>query len=145
MRRAHRLRAMLLEALRLHPPVPLLVREPLSPDVILGEEVAPGTQVYKAPWVLHPHRKHWSTPSAFEPNRFLGQATPWTTGGAYLPFGVGPRICIGAVFALAEAQIMLATPLRRHTLSIEGARAFMPVGRLTIQPSYSPAFRLAPV
>lgn len=137
-----RLRATLLEALRLYPPVPLLVREAIAADVILGEHVAPGTQVYIAPWVLHRHRKHWSNPTAFDPGRFDGQTTPWTSGGAYLPFGAGPRICIGAVFALAEAQIMLATLLRRHTLSTEDARPVLPVGRLTIQPSHSPAFRL---
>lgn len=140
-----RLRSTLLEALRLYPPVPLLVREPIKADVILDEPVAPGTQVYIAPWVLHRHRKHWPNPIAFDPVRFAGQATPWTSGGAYLPFGAGPRICIGAVFALAEAQIMLATLLRRHTLSLDDPRPVLPVGRLTIQPSHSPAFTIARV
>ena len=138
-----RLKSTLLETLRLYPPVPLLVREPIKADVILGEPVAPGTQVYIAPWVLHRHRRHWPNPTAFDPARFAGQTAPWTSGGAYLPFGAGPRICIGAVFALAEAQIMLATLLRRHTLSLEDPRPVLPVGRLTIQPSHSPVFRLA--
>ena len=74
------------------------------------------------------------------PDRFAGQASPWTSGGAYLPFGAGPRICIGAVFALAEAQIMLATVLRRYG-SITDARPVMPVGRLTTQPSHAPHSR----
>jgi len=137
-----RLRRVLLETLRLYPPVPILVREPIEDDVIMGETVRRGVQVYIAPWVLHRHRKHWQHPTAFIPDRFAGQSSPWTSGGAYLPFGAGPRICIGAVFALAEAQIMLATVLQRYTLAIEGKRPVMPVGRLTIQPSYAPIFKL---
>jgi cytochrome P450 len=137
-----RLRLVLLEALRLYPPVPLLVREPVEDDVIMGEPVRRGVQVYVVPWVLHRHRKHWQHPTAFMPDRFAGQSSPWTSNGAYLPFGAGPRICIGAVFALAEAQIMLATMLRRYTLTIESKRPVMPVGRLTIQPSYAPMFKL---
>jgi cytochrome P450 len=137
-----RLRRVLLETLRLYPPVPVLVREPIEDDLIMGEPVRRGAQVYVAPWVLHRHRKHWQHPTAFVPDRFAGQSSPWTSGGAYLPFGAGPRICIGAVFALAEAQIMLATVLQHHTLSIESRRPVMPVARLTIQPSYAPMFRL---
>ncbi len=137
-----RLRAVLLEALRLYPPVPLLVREPIDDDVIMGETVKRGVQVYISPWVLHRHRKHWQHPTAFIPDRFEGKSAPWTAGGAYLPFGAGPRICIGAVFALAEAQIMLATVLKRYTLAIKSKRPVIPVGRLTIQPSYPPIFKL---
>jgi cytochrome P450 len=137
-----RLRLVLLEALRLYPPVPILVREPIKDDLIMGEPVRRGVQVYVAPWVLHRHRKHWKHPTAFMPDRFAGQPSPWTSGGAYLPFGVGPRICIGAAFALSEAQIMLATVLQRYTLSIESKRPVMPVGRLTIQPSHAPMFKI---
>jgi cytochrome P450 len=137
-----RLRLVLLEALRLYPAVPILVREPIEDDVIMGEPVRKGVQVYVAAWVLHRHRRHWRHPTAFIPDRFAGQSSPWTSGGAYLPFGAGPRICIGAAFALAEAQIMLATVLQRYTLAIESKRPVMPVARLTIQPSYAPMFRL---
>jgi cytochrome P450 len=137
-----RLRRVLLETLRLYPPVPMLVREPIEDDVIMGEPVRRGAQVYVAPWVLHRHRKHWQHPTAFMPDRFAGQSSPWTSGGAFLPFGAGPRICIGAIFALAEAQIILATVLQHHTLSIEDKRPVMPVARLTIQPSYAPMFRV---
>jgi cytochrome P450 len=137
-----RLRLVLLETLRLYPPVPLLVREPIEDDVIMGESVRRGVQVYVAPWVLHRHRRHWQHPTAFIPDRFAGQSSPWTSGSAYLPFGAGPRICIGAVFALAEAQIMLATMIQRYTLAIASKRPVLPVGRLTVQPSHAPMFRL---
>lgn len=137
-----RLRLVLLEALRLYPPAPILVREPIDDDVIMGEPIRRGIPLYVAPWVLHRHRKHWQHPTAFMPDRFEGLSSPWTSGGAYLPFGAGPRICIGASFALAEAQIMLATILERHTLAVEGTRPVLPVGRLTIMPDYTPMFTL---
>jgi cytochrome P450 len=111
----------------------------------MGEQVKRGVQVYVAPWVLHRHRKYWQNPTAFLPGRFADQTSPWTSGGAYLPFGAGPRICIGAVFALAEAQIVLATLLQRYRLTLETSRPVFPVGRLTVQPSYAPNFMLEPV
>lgn len=140
-----RLRNVLLEALRLYPSVPLLVREALEDDVIAGEPIRRGVQAYVVPWVMHRHRTHWSQPTSFMPDRFDGQASPWTAGGAYLPFGAGPRICIGARFALAEAQIVLATLLRRFRLADGGTRPVLPVGRLTIQPDHAPGFAIEPI
>ncbi|MEQ8824021.1 MAG: cytochrome P450 [Filomicrobium sp.] len=137
-----RLRNVLLEAMRLYPPVPIIVREPIEEDEILGEQVSPGVLIYIVPWVLHRHRKHWERPTEFLPERFEAQTTPWTSGGAYLPFGAGPRICIGAVFAMAEAQIILAKMLERYTISTSEVRPVLPVGRLTTQPSYAPSFTL---
>ena len=140
-----RLRNVLLEALRLYPPVPMLVREPINDDTIMGEPVRRGVQIYVAPWVMHRHRAFWDAPTAFRPDRFSDQPSPWTAGGPYLPFGAGPRICIGAVFALAEAQIVLATLLARYRVSLDDPRPVLPVGRLTTQPSHSPEFTLAAV
>ncbi|MBS0244652.1 MAG: cytochrome P450, partial [Proteobacteria bacterium] len=143
LKRWPRLRLVLLEALRLYPPVPLLVREPIADHTIAGEHVRRGVAVYIAPWVLHRHRKFWQNPNAFIPDRFADQPSPWTTGGAYLPFGAGPRICIGAMFALAEAQIVLAAVLARNAVSLVSAAPVLPVGRLTTQPSHEPMFKLA--
>jgi len=137
-----RLLNVLLEALRLYPPVPLLVREPIEDDEILGEPVQRGVQVYIVPWVLHRHRKHWKHPTAFMPDRFKGQSSPWTSGGAYLPFGAGPRVCIGATFALAEAQIMMAMVLQRYEIATVGTGPVLPVGRLTTQPDHAAKFAL---
>jgi len=137
-----RLRLVLLEALRLYPPVPILVREPLADDVIMGEPVRRGIRVYVVPFVLHRHRKHWQHPTAFMPDRFAGQPSPFTAGGAYLPFGAGPRICIGAALALCEAQIILATLLHRHTLAIASRRPVLPVARVSLQPDHAPMFEL---
>jgi len=92
--------------------------------------------------VLHRHRKYWDNPTAFTPDRFTDKLSPWTGGGCFLPFGAGPRICIGATFAMAEAHIMLATLLSRFKITLDAARPVLPVARITTAPSYEPSFRL---
>ena len=137
-----RLRMTLLETLRLYPPVPHLVREPVADDEIMGEPVKARSQIWISPWVMHRHRKFWEQPTAFLPERFAGKASPWTTIGAYLPFGAGPRICIGATFAMAEAHIVMATLLRRYRIIRADLRPVLPVARVTIEPSFTPMFQL---
>jgi cytochrome P450 len=137
-----RLRQALFEALRLYPPAAYISREAIAEDVVAGEPVRAGTQAWISPWVLHRHRKHWGCPTAFSPDRFAGKLSPWTGGGAFLPFGAGPRICIGATFAMAEAHIMLATLLSRFRITLDTSRPVMPVARITTAPSYEPSFRL---
>jgi cytochrome P450 len=132
----------LLETLRLYPPVPHLVREPVADDEIMGEPVKARSQIWISPWVMHRHRKFWGQPTAFLPERFAGKASPWTTIGAYLPFGAGPRICIGATFAMAEAHIVMATLLRRYRIIRADLRPVLPVARVTIEPSFTPMFQL---
>src|SRR5215813_12643128 len=137
-----RLRMTLLETLRLYPPVPHLVREPVVDDQIVGEPVKARSQVWISPWVTHRHRKFWEQPTAFVPERFAGKVSPWTTIGAYLPFGAGPRICIGATFAMTEAHIMMATLLQRYRIIRADSRPVLPVARVTIEPSFAPMFQL---
>ncbi len=137
-----RLRNVLLEALRLYPPLPHIIREALGPDHVAGEKVDPGTQVWFSAWVMHRHRRFWNRPTAFMPDRFASSGAPWTQMPAYIPFGAGPRICIGLSFALAEAQIVLATLLGRYRIGLPDAKPVMPMGRATVEPSYEPMFRL---
>ena len=137
-----RLRNVLLETLRLYPSAPHLVRECVEADTLLGESVAPGTAVWISPWVMHRHRRLWEQPTAFVPERFAGQASPWTSIGAYMPFGGGPRICIGASFAMAEAQIVLASLLSRFEISLDSRRPVLPVAKVTIGPDHEPIFGL---
>jgi cytochrome P450 len=137
-----RLRQTLLEALRLYPPIPHIGRVAGVDDVVWGEKVRRGTQVWISPWVIHRHRKFWNNPSAFMPDRFAGKPSPWMPGGPFLPFGGGPRVCIGATFAMAEAQIMLATLLSRFNIALDVPRPVMPVATLTTAPSFEPMFRL---
>ncbi len=137
-----RLRQTLLEALRLYPPVAYLAREPIRDDVVAGEPVRSGTQIWISPWVLHRHRRFWDHPTAFVPDRFAGKPSPWSSNSAFLPFGAGPRICIGAAFAMAEAQIMLATLLSRFRVTLADRRPVLPVARVTTAPSHEPWFEL---
>jgi len=137
-----RSRMTLLETLRLYPPVAHLVRETVTADEIVGEPVKARSQIWISPWVMHRHRKFWEQPTAFIPERFAGKVSPWTTNGAYLPFGAGPRICIGGAFAMAEAQIIMATLLRRYRIIRTDSRPVLPVSRVTIEPSFTPMFRL---
>ena len=125
----------LLETLRLYPPVPHLVREAIADDEIMGEPVKARSQIWISAWVLHHHRK-------FMPERFTAKLSPWTSNGAYMPFGAGPRICIGATFAIAEGQIMLATILQRYRIVRDDLRPVFPVARVTIEPNFAPIFRL---
>jgi cytochrome P450 len=137
-----RLRNVFLEALRLYPPVPQIVRVANGPDEICGEKIGADTQVWISSWVMHRHRRFWDQPTAFLPDRFAGKTAPWTQTPAFVPFGAGPRICIGLWFALLEAEMVLAQLLSRYAISLPGARAVLPVGRVTIEPSYEPSFRL---
>jgi cytochrome P450 len=136
-----RLRCVLLEALRLYPPVPQLIRQALAPDEVLGERVAVGDLIWISPWTLQRHRDHWTEPTAFVPDRFERQSQPWING-AFIPFGGGPRICIGASFALAKAQILMASLLNGHRFGVVDTRPVLPIGRITTVPSYEPRFWL---
>jgi len=136
------LRQTLLEALRLYPPVAYIAREAIADDVVAGESVRPGTQVWISPWVIHRHRKFWEHPTAFVPNRFAGRPSPWTSESAFLPFGTGPRICIGATFAMVEGQVMLATLLSRFKIALDDPRPVLPVATVTTGPNHEPLFQL---
>lgn len=137
-----RLRQTLCEAMRLYPPVPLLMREAIGPDTIAGHEIDKGVRVWMAPWVVHRHRQLWDQPTAFLPDRFAGKPQPWISEPGFIPFGAGPRICIGATFAIAEVSIVIATLLSRFEWSLDDARTVMPIGGVTISPSVEPWFRL---
>jgi cytochrome P450 len=139
-----RLRQVLLEALRLYPPVPVMMREAVGEDVLCGEAIGEGCLVWISPWVIHRHNRFWDRPTAFIPDRFAGKANPWVTEPGFLPFGAGPRICIGASFAMAEASIILATLLSRFEWSLESDRPVMPVGGVTTAPDHEPWFRVEP-
>lgn len=137
-----RLRQTLLEALRLYPPAAYIVRKAIADDVIGEEKITAGTEVWISPYILHRHRKFWERPTEFWPDRFKGQVSPWTRLPAYLPFGAGPRICIGASFAMAEAQIILASLLANYRLVPEENRPVLPVFRVTTVPDRDPWMRL---
>lgn len=111
-------RAVVDEALRLYPPAWAISRRASGPDVISGHEVPAGTLAIISPWLIHRHRDTWDAPEQFRPQRFLDNAS---VRGAYLPFGHGPRLCIGRDFALGEMVILLDEMLRQHRVSLPPA------------------------
>jgi unspecific monooxygenase len=136
-------RAVVQEALRLYPPAFIIVRQALAADRLAGRDVPPGTVVMIAPWVLHRHRRRWECPEVFDPTRFLpGSPTPGRF--AFLPFGAGPRVCVGAPLAMTEATLVLAEVARRYRIALADDSPVLPVGIVTTQPSRPVLFRLDP-
>jgi cytochrome P450 len=118
------------EALRLYPPAAFLARTAQKPDSLCGREVRRNDTIILPIYALHRHHVLWQNPDAFDPDRFLTPPTRF----AYLPFGDGPRICIGASFALQEAVIILATLLARFKYRLIPGKAPTPVMILTLRP-----------
>ena len=136
-----RTRAVVSEALRLYPPAATIAREAIGPDRLGDLDLPKRSLVMIAPWVLHRHRKFWRDPDAFDPLRFMPDA-PAVPRFAYLPFGAGPRICVGAQFALTEAVLVLAMLLQRFEFALDDARPILPVAIVTTQPDHPAQFRL---
>jgi cytochrome P450 len=127
-------RAVIDEALRLYPPIVAISRAAIGPDELGGTPIARGTIVVVAPYVLHRHRLLWDRPDHFDPNRFLGAAAAKIDRFAYLPFGVGARICIGAAFAQQEATLVLARIIKNFTLELKSGHSVWPLHRVTLKP-----------
>ena len=120
------------EALRMYPPAAFLSRTARAKDRLCGRDVLPGDTVMLPIYALHRNHLLWPDPHRFDPDRFAGDAAYGRF--AYLPFGGGPRICIGASFALQEAVIILATLLARFRFTRVPGRDPRPVLILTLRP-----------
>ncbi|MCW6510895.1 cytochrome P450 [Lichenifustis flavocetrariae] len=127
-------RAVIDEALRLYPPAATLTRDAIGPDMLGTLRVKAGGRIVISPWVLHRHNKLWPSPGVFDPNRFLEPNKQSIDRFAYLPFGAGPRVCIGASFAIQEAVIILATVVRRYRLDLCAGHVVMPLQRVSLRP-----------
>ena len=134
-------RAVMDETMRLYPPAFLIARAASGPDSISGLPVAKRDVILIAPWLLHRHEKLWQDPNAFIPARFMSGTPP--DRFAYLPFGVGARVCIGAHFALVEATLALAKIIGEFRVQLIDRTPILPVGVVTTQPDRSPPFRIA--
>src|SRR4051812_34726408 len=136
-------RAVIDETMRLYPPAFLIARAAAGPDTIAGFPVRKGDVILIAPWLLHRHEKLWRDPGAFVPSRFMPPAAP-PDRFAYLPFGVGARVCIGAHFALVEATLALARIIAAFRVELLDPDPVMPIGVVTTQPDRSPMFCITP-
>ena len=127
-------RAVVEEAIRLYPPLVAISRTAIEPDELAGRPINRGSMVVIAPYVLHRHRLLWQQPDFFDPGRFLGSARGRIDRFAYIPFGAGPRGCIGSAFALQEATIVLASIIRDFRLELAPGHTVWPVHRVTLRP-----------
>ncbi len=124
------------EALRLYPPAYMMHRVPIEDDVIGGHRVAAGTLVSISPYLTHRNPRLWEDPERFDPERFSPQRSAGRHRFAYIPFGGGPRICIGNSFAMMEAQLVLAMVAQRYRLRLLPGFPVVPQGRISLRPRY---------
>jgi cytochrome P450 len=107
------------EALRIYPPAPgTSTRVALAEDEVCGRKIPKGAMVCVVPWVIHRHRSVWDNPERFDPERFSKAASEGRPRYAYIPFGAGPRVCIGASLAVSEMLIVLGTLAQRYRLTL---------------------------
>jgi cytochrome P450 len=133
------------ESMRLYPPAPgLSVRQAQAADEIAGHAIPKGASIMIAPWVLHRHRLLWDNPDAFDPDRFSAERSKSRPRFAYLPFGGGPRICIGATLAMTEATLILATIAQRFRLSLIPDQDIKLQARITLRPRDGIRMSVAP-
>jgi cytochrome P450 len=135
-------RAVIDEAVRLYPPVPFMSRAAIAEDRIGNLRIPKGSLVAIAPWVLHRHRRLWEAPEAFDPDRFMPERRAAIDRFGYLPFGAGPRVCIGASFALQEAVVVLASVVRAARLDLLEGHVVRPLHRVTLRPQGGLPMRL---
>jgi cytochrome P450 len=123
------------ESMRLYPPAPgISNRGALEADEICGVKIPKGAQVSVMPWVLHRHRTLWEEPERFDPERFSPERSKARHRFAYLPFGGGPRVCIGMALAMTEAQLMLATLAQKFSPKLVPDQKIVLQHRITMRP-----------
>ena len=121
------------EALRLYPPVPMMVRETTCPEEFRNREVKEGAQVVLSPWHLHRHERMWDNPDGFDPARWGTENGKTCMRDAYMPFSSGPRVCTGAGFAMIEGVLLIAMLIRAYRFEIVTDRPPEPVAHLTVR------------
>jgi cytochrome P450 len=123
------------ESMRLYPPAPgLSARVAVEADEIAGTRIPAGGMVLISSWILHRHRSLWESPNRFDPDRFLPERSVGRPRFAYLPFGGGPRVCIGQMLAMNEAILILATLAQRFRLRLRPGHRVAIQQRITIRP-----------
>ena len=123
------------EVLRLYPPITFLPRVAAVDTTIANRRVPRGTMLMIAPWSMHRHEKLWTHPERFDPDRFLPEREAQQVPGSYLPFGSGPRVCVGAAFATIETALIIARLVRAFDFEALDAASVRPYARLTTRPA----------
>ncbi len=143
------LRQVIDETMRLYPPIPIMLRRAAAADVVCGRRVGRRTIVAVMPWVVHRHRRLWASPDRFDPERFAPDQATRRSRFAYLPFSLGPRVCIGAALALTEITATVAVLAQRFRFRLAPGAVVAPIAwtnlrpdlgmRMTIEPRDAPA------
>lgn len=134
--------AVVKETLRLYPPAWLLPVKAVTDVEVAGHTVPAGTSVWMSQWATHRDGRWFPAPTAFRPERFLGDAAATIPPYAWFPFGGGPHVCLGSRFALVEAVLVLATIARRYRLALTTSAEITPQPLLTLQPGRDVLVRL---
>jgi len=124
-----------MESMRLYPPAWAIGREAVQDCEIGGYAVSAGTTLYMSQWLIHRDPRHFENPTAFRPDRWSGDLARRLPRFAYVPFGGGPRICIGNRFAMMEAVLILATIVQRFRLEWQRERPVVPFASITLRPN----------
>jgi cytochrome P450 len=123
------------EAMRVYPPAPgISLRTAKEADELCGFKVTPGMQILVSPWILHRHRRLWDDPERFDPTRFTKESSDKRPRFSYLPFGGGPRVCIGATLAMTETILILAVLAQRFRLRLKEGQDITLQTRITLRP-----------
>ncbi len=133
------------EAMRLYPPVGLLARNVLEHDVLAGREVRPNDILFLPIYALHRHRMWWDDPDAFDPDNFAPERVQNRERYLHIPFGAGPRICVGANFAMMQAHIILTTVLARFRFAPGDGPQPLPTMSMTLRPDPGVRLRVTPL
>jgi cytochrome P450 len=126
------IRSVLQEAMRLYPPIWIISRRAVNADTLGGYDIPAGSLICVSPWVIHHSNQYWDNPEHFEPSRFRSNSGP--VPYTYVPFGGGPRVCIGRGFALIEAQLILATLCQRLDFTLWPNHVVVPEALVTLRP-----------
>ena len=127
------MRMVIEEAMRLYPPAHTLSRTAIGDDQLLGRPIPKGSQILIVPWLLHRNPRLWQDPERFDPARFAPERAALRHRFVYLPFGAGPRVCIGSAFAITEAMLILATIAQRYRLRLKPGFPVEPQGLITLR------------
>jgi cytochrome P450 len=127
-------RAVLEEAMRLYPPAPIVTRQAGSTQELGGKTVPAGANIVIPIFAVHRHRRLWNDPDRFDPERFMPERRSKMLRTQFMPFGFGPRTCIGASFAMMEGVAILATLIRGAQLEWDGRHLPEPLSRVTLRP-----------
>lgn len=135
-------RAVVEETLRLYPPVHVFSRQAIADDEIAGTKIPRGSFITISSWLLHRHTLFWENPDAFDPERFVPPRADKVDRFAYIPFGAGPRICLGKNLGLMEAVLLLAMLCRDWKFQLRENHPVEPLGRMTLRPRHGLPMRI---